>query len=51
VLGAKAGWEDRDIYISGPDAMIVAAVRGLRTLGADPALLHYDLPEETAWRL
>ena len=51
VLGAKASWEDRDIYISGPDAMIVAAVRGLRTLGADPALLHYDLPEETAWQL
>ena len=51
VLGGKASWEDRDIYISGPDAMIVAAVRGLRTLGADPALLHYDLPEETAWQL
>jgi hypothetical protein len=31
--------------------MIVAAVRGLRTLRADPALLHYDLPEETAWQL
>jgi NAD(P)H-flavin reductase len=51
VLGAKASWEDRDIYISGPDAMIVAAVRGLRTLGADPALLHYDLLEETTWQL
>jgi NAD(P)H-flavin reductase len=51
VLGAKASWEDRDIYISGPDAMIVTAVRGLRTLGADPALLHFDLPEESAWRL
>jgi len=50
-LGAKASWEDRDIYISGPDEMIVTAVRGLRTLGADPALLHYDLPEEKAWRL
>ena len=51
VLGAKADWEDRDIYISGPDDMIVAAAGALRTLGADPALLHYDLPAENEERL
>jgi len=47
-LAEKARWEGSDIYISGPDAMIVAAVEALRDLGADPALLHYDLPEEIA---
>ena len=47
VLGAKADWEGRDIYISGPDDMIASAAGALRTLGADPALLHYDLPEDS----
>jgi len=51
ILGAKADWEGRDIYIRGPDDMIVATAGALRTLGADPALLHYDLPEENEWRL
>ncbi len=46
ILGAKAAWDDSDVYISGPDAMIVKTASALRTLGADPARLHYDLPDE-----
>jgi hypothetical protein len=46
ILGAKADWDDTDVYISGPDAMIVKTAGALRTLGADPAQLHYDLPDE-----
>ena len=46
ILGAKADWDDTDVYISGPDAMIVKTAGALRTLGADPARLRYDLPDE-----
>jgi NAD(P)H-flavin reductase/hemoglobin-like flavoprotein len=41
---AVAPWTDRDVYISGPDAMIVATVSALRDRGAPPEQLHYDLP-------
>jgi len=44
-VAAKADWEDRDVYISGPDAMILRTVQALRTLGAPVSLLHYDLPD------
>jgi NAD(P)H-flavin reductase/hemoglobin-like flavoprotein len=47
-LAEKTRWDGSDVYISGPDAMILAAVKTLRDLGADPALLHYDLPGEIA---
>jgi NAD(P)H-flavin reductase len=43
-LTANAGWRGRDIYISGPDAMMIATVRRLRELGAPAERLHYDLP-------
>jgi NAD(P)H-flavin reductase/hemoglobin-like flavoprotein len=43
-LAVGAEWQDRDVYISGPDAMITATVRALLDAGAPPALLHYDLP-------
>ena len=43
-LAVRAGWQDRDIYISGPDAMITATVRALLEAGAPPALLHYNQP-------
>lgn len=43
-LVGSTGWRDRDIYVSGPDAMIVATVRRLRELGAPAERLHYDLP-------
>jgi NAD(P)H-flavin reductase/hemoglobin-like flavoprotein len=42
-LAARAPWRDRDIYISGPDAMIISTVRALLDAGADPGLLRYDL--------
>lgn len=45
-LAARARWGGSDVYISGPDAMIAATAGALRELGADPALLHYDLPGE-----
>jgi NAD(P)H-flavin reductase/hemoglobin-like flavoprotein len=47
VLATRADWEHRDVYISGPDAMIRKTVESLRALGAPAALLHYDLPEES----
>jgi NAD(P)H-flavin reductase len=45
-LAAKASWAGRDIYISGPDEMIVKTVRVLKELGAPGELLHYDMPCE-----
>jgi NAD(P)H-flavin reductase len=42
-LAAKATWADRDIYISGPDHMIVRTAQVLRERGAPERLIHYDL--------
>ncbi len=42
-LAAKATWADRDIYISGPDAMIIKTVHVLRERGAPDHLIRYDL--------
>jgi NAD(P)H-flavin reductase/hemoglobin-like flavoprotein len=42
-LAAKATWADRDIYVSGPDAMIAKTVQVLRERGAPSHLIHYDL--------
>ncbi len=47
-LAARARWQDRDVYVSGPDPMIVATVATLRKLGVPAGLLRYDLPDETA---
>ena len=44
-LAAKATWADRDIYVSGPDAMIVKTVRVLRERGAPSHLIRYDLAD------
>jgi NAD(P)H-flavin reductase len=44
-LARKARWQDRDVYISGPDAMIVRTVQVLRDAGAPADLLHFDLPD------
>jgi NAD(P)H-flavin reductase len=41
-LAARARWQDREVYISGPDAMITATVRALLAAGAAPGQLHYD---------
>jgi NAD(P)H-flavin reductase len=46
-LAAKATWAERDIYISGPDHMIVRTARVLRERGAPSRLIHYDLGPET----
>ncbi len=45
VLAGQARWEDRDVYISGPDAMIDKTVEVLRTLGAPAERLRFDLPQ------
>jgi NAD(P)H-flavin reductase len=37
---------DRDVYISGPDIMIVKTVQALRISGARPELFRYDLSGE-----
>jgi NAD(P)H-flavin reductase len=42
-LAARATWADREIYVSGPDAMIVKTVQLLRERGAPGHLIHYDL--------
>jgi NAD(P)H-flavin reductase len=43
-LAPQAPWRGRDVYIAGPDAMIVATVRALLAAGAAPGQLRYDLP-------
>jgi NAD(P)H-flavin reductase len=45
-LAAKATWADRDIYISGPDHMIVKTAHVLRERGAPDCLVHYELGQE-----
>jgi NAD(P)H-flavin reductase len=47
-IAATASWRDRDVYISGPDLMIVKTAEVLRTLGTPAGQLHYDPPEELA---
>jgi len=42
-LAAKATWTDRDIYISGPDAMIIKTAQVLRERGVPDHLVRYDL--------
>jgi NAD(P)H-flavin reductase len=42
-LAAGARWADRDIYVSGPDAMIIKTVQMLRERGAPSHLIRYDL--------
>ena len=46
-LATKATWAERDIYISGPDDMIVRTAQVLRERGAPDRLIHYDLVPET----
>jgi len=47
-LAAKADFAERDIYISGPDDMIVKTARVLKERGAEEHLIHYDLGAEVA---
>jgi ferredoxin-NADP reductase len=47
-LAAKANFAERDIYISGPDDMIVKTARVLKERGAQNHLIHYDLNPEAA---
>ncbi len=47
-LAAKATWAERDIYIGGPDHMIVKTARVLRERGAPNRLIHYDLDPKTS---
>ncbi len=42
-LAATSTWFDRDVYVSGPDAMIRRTVRVLDDLGAPRHLVRYDL--------
>ena len=46
-LAAKATWSERDVYISGPDHMIVKTARVLQERGAPNGLIHYDLDPKT----
>jgi NAD(P)H-flavin reductase len=41
--GRQGHLADREIYISGPDHMIVKTARVLRERGAPDRLIHYDL--------
>ncbi|MGH3154619.1 MAG: globin domain-containing protein [Streptosporangiaceae bacterium] len=42
-IAARATWADRDIYVSGPDAMIIKTVQVLRERGAPSRLIRSDL--------
>jgi NAD(P)H-flavin reductase len=42
-LAVNATWAERDVYISGPDQMIVKTARVLREGGAPDRLIRYDL--------
>src|SRR5579875_2118052 len=42
-LAAGATWADRDIYVCGPDAMVLRAVEVLQGRGAPRHLIRYDL--------
>jgi len=42
-LAAQASWADRDIYVCGPDAMVLRAVEVLQSRGAPRHLIRYDL--------
>src|SRR5712691_1319873 len=46
-LATKATWAERDIYISGPDPMILRTAQVLRERGAPNRLIHYDLAPQT----
>jgi NAD(P)H-flavin reductase/hemoglobin-like flavoprotein len=43
VVGLSS-WQNRDIYVAGPDAMIARTVTGLKDRGAPAARIHYDRP-------
>jgi NAD(P)H-flavin reductase len=45
-LAAKADFAERDIYISGPDHMILKTAQVLKERGAQDHLIHYDLGAE-----
>jgi NAD(P)H-flavin reductase/hemoglobin-like flavoprotein len=45
-LAGKATWADRDIYVSGPDAMIIKTVQVLTERGAPSHLIHYDVGDQ-----
>jgi NAD(P)H-flavin reductase len=47
-MAAHAQWQDRDVYVSGPDPMIIETVAVLQALGVPADLLHYDLPDAIA---
>jgi NAD(P)H-flavin reductase/hemoglobin-like flavoprotein len=47
-LARKVRWQDRDVYVSGPDPMIAKTLETLRDAGAPAGLLHYDQPDEIA---
>jgi NAD(P)H-flavin reductase/hemoglobin-like flavoprotein len=47
-LAAEATWAERDIYVSGPDPMIVRTARVLRDRGTPNRLIRYDLAPENS---
>ena len=47
-LAAETAWAGRDIYISGPDHMILRTARVLAEHGAPSRLIHYDLDPKVA---
>jgi NAD(P)H-flavin reductase/hemoglobin-like flavoprotein len=47
-IASRASWDGRDVYVSGPDEMIVKTVRVLAGLGIPSDRLGYDLTAEMA---
>ena len=47
-IASRASWDGRDVYVSGPDEMIVETVRVLAGLGVPSERVRYDLTAEMA---
>ena len=47
-IAARANWDGRDVYVSGPDQMIVETVRALAARGVPSERVGYDLTAEVA---
>jgi ferredoxin-NADP reductase len=43
-VAGLSSWQNRDIYVAGPDAMIARTVTELTDRGAPAARIHYDRP-------
>jgi NAD(P)H-flavin reductase len=48
VLGRFRDWDDHDVYLAGPAAMITTSVAALREFGVPLARIHHDSPGDSS---